>query len=177
SGHYLGSMVAYFPAENPRYTVLTTIRTKQQAGKSYYGAGLAGPVVKRVVDYLYARDEAWASTLEQEQRHHPEAIKGGSIRQLREVSERLNPEIAFDARQGWGRASVDSLSKVHIAAIELQRGVMPDVRGMGLKDALFVLEQAGLRVTVEGSGAVREQSVAPGQPIRSSDAVLIRLRR
>jgi cell division protein FtsI (penicillin-binding protein 3) len=65
SGHYLGSMVAYFPAENPRYTVLTTIRTKQQAGKSYYGAGLAGPVVKRVVDYLYARDEAWASTLEQ----------------------------------------------------------------------------------------------------------------
>ena len=42
-------MVAYFPADNPRYTVLTTIETRAQAGKAYYGGPLAGPVVKRMV--------------------------------------------------------------------------------------------------------------------------------
>lgn len=177
-GHYLGSMVAYFPAENPRYTVLTTIRTKQQSGKTYYGAGLAGPVVKRVVDYLYAREESWASELESDRlNRRPEQFKGGSISQLREVADRLAAEVSFDERKGWGRATVDSLSQVAITAIQAERGVMPDVRGMGLKDALFVLEQCGLRVTVEGHGAVREQSIAPGQPIRGGGAVLIRLSR
>lgn len=178
AGHYLGSMVVYFPAENPRYTVLTTIRTKQQAGKSYYGAGLAGPVVKRVVDYLYTRDEKWASTLEADSlTRHPKQMKGGSVRQMREVADRLANDLEADVRQGWGRASVDSSAVVRIESLDAERGVMPDVRTMGLKDALFVLEQCGLRVTVEGSGSVHEQSIAPGQPIRESQAVLIRLRR
>ncbi len=178
AGHYLGSMVAYFPAENPRYTVLTTIRTKQQAGKAYYGASLAGPVVKRVVDYLFARDEQWASELDSDRaRHRPEQFKGGAINQLREVADRLAADVRFDERRGWGSATVDSLAAVDIKSLKAERGVMPDVRRMGLKDALFLLEQCGLRVTVEGSGAVREQSIAPGQPIRGGEAVLIRLRR
>ena len=50
--YYLGSMVAFFPADAPRYTVLTTIETRAQAGKAYYGGPLAGPVVKRMVDYI-----------------------------------------------------------------------------------------------------------------------------
>lgn len=178
AGHYLGSMVAYFPAENPRYTVLTTIRTKQQAGKAYYGASLAGPVVKRVVDYLYARDEAWASELQHEgPDRRPTTFKGGSVRQMRAVGERLFDKVQADERRGWGHGSVDTLQQLHIEQMTPVRGVMPDVRGMGLKDALFLLEQCGLQVQVEGSGAVREQSIAPGQPIRGGGAVLIRLRR
>lgn len=178
AGHYLGSMVAYFPAENPRYTVLTTIRTKQQSGKAYYGASLAGPVVKRVVDYLYGRDEEWASTLASDgTNYYPNQIKGGSVRQMREVADRLNPKVNFETRQGWGKASIDSLSTVAITSIRSEQGVMPDVRSMGLKDALFVLEQCGLQVTIAGSGAVYEQSIAPGAPIYPNDAVVIRLKR
>ena len=56
---YLGSMVAYFPADEPRYTVLTTIETRAQPGKAYYGGPLAGPVVKRMVDYIYNRGRDW----------------------------------------------------------------------------------------------------------------------
>ena len=93
------------------------------------------------------------------------------------MADRLNPKVQFEVRRGWGQASVDSLAQVQIKPLAAERGVMPDVRSMGLKDALFVLEQCGLRVTVEGSGAVRQQSIAPGQPIRSGDAVLIRLKR
>ncbi|MEI3584189.1 MAG: penicillin-binding transpeptidase domain-containing protein [Alistipes shahii] len=57
--YYLGSMVAYFPADAPRYTVLTTIETRAQAGKAYYGGPLAGPVVKRMVDYIFNRGRDW----------------------------------------------------------------------------------------------------------------------
>lgn len=55
--HYLGSMVAFFPAENPRYTVLTAIETQMQAGKTYYGGPLAGPVVNRMVEFINNRGE------------------------------------------------------------------------------------------------------------------------
>ena len=109
--------------------------------------------------------------------HRPEQFKGGAINQLREVADRLAADVRFDERRGWGSATVDSLAVVDIKSLRPERGVMPDVRRMGLKDALFLLEQCGLRVTVEGSGAVREQSIAPGQPIRGGEAVLIRLRR
>ena len=147
--YYLGSMVAFFPADAPRYTVLTTIETRAQAGKAYYGGPLAGPVVKRMVDY--------------------------DIAQIRRVADRLSPRASFDSRTGWGRAAVDSLSNVAITSLPDDRGVMPDVRGMGLKDALFVLESRGLRVRFSGQGAVVRQSIAAGTRIRPGAAVVITL--
>ena len=174
--YYLGSMVAFFPADAPRYTVLTTIETRAQAGKAYYGGPLAGPVVKRMVDYIYNRGHDWYGRVGGDgPRRYPERVKGGDIAQLRRVADRLSPRASFDSRTGWGRAAVDSLSNVAITSLPDDRGVMPDVRGMGLKDALFVLESRGLRVRFSGQGAVVRQSIAAGTRIRPGAAVVITL--
>ncbi len=162
--YYLGSMVAYFPADNPRYTVLTTIETRLQAGKAYYGGPLAGPVVKRVVDYIYNRE--WMGRLSQRgAEHYPVRIKGGDISQVREVADELAPRVTSDNRSGWGRVHVDSLSKVVVETLPDHAGRMPDVCGMGLKEALFLLESRGLDVRVEGQGAVVQQNPVSGAPI------------
>ena len=172
--YYLGSMVAFFPADAPRYTVLTTIETRAQAGKAYYGGPLAGPVVKRMVDYIYNRGHDWYGRVGGDgPRRYPERVKGGDIAQIRRVADRLSPRASFDSRTGWGRAAVDSLSNVAITSLPDDRGVMPDVRGMGLKDALFVLESRGLRVRFSGQGAVVRQSIAAGTRIRPGAAVVI----
>ncbi len=177
AGHYLGSMVAYFPADKPRYTVLTTIRTRQQAGKAYYGASLAGPVVKRVVDYLYAREQAWSQRLQGDgTRHYPERMKGGSIEQIREVAEELAPKVQSEVRRGWGDVAVDSAAHVQITALDTPRDAMPDVTGMGLKDALFLLESRGLEVTVVGRGRVVWQSLPPAAQVRGGERVTLKLR-
>ena len=174
--YYLGSMVAFFPADAPRYTVLTTIETRAQAGKAYYGGPLAGPVVKRMVDYIYNRGHDWYGRVGGDgPRRYPERMKGGDIAQIRRVADRLSPRASFDSRTGWGRAAVDSLSNVAITSLPDDRGVMPDVRGMGLKDALFVLESRGLRVRFSGQGAVVRQSIAAGTRIRPGAAVVITL--
>ena len=174
--YYLGSMVAFFPADAPRYTVLTTIETRAQAGKAYYGGPLAGPVVKRMVDYIYNRGHDWYGRIGGDgPRRYPERVKGGDIAQIRRVADRLSPRASFDSRTGWGRAAVDSLSNVAITSLPDDRGVMPDVRGMGLKDALFVLESRGLRVRFSGQGAVVRQSIAAGTRIRPGAAVVITL--
>ena len=174
--YYLGSMVAFFPADAPRYTVLTTIETRAQAGKAYYGGPLAGPVVKCMVDYIYNRGHDWYGRVGGDgPRRYPERVKGGDIAQIRRVADRLSPRASFDSRTGWGRAAVDSLSNVAITSLPDDRGVMPDVRGMGLKDALFVLESRGLRVRLSGQGAVVRQSIAAGTRIRPGAAVVITL--
>ncbi|MBQ1951375.1 MAG: penicillin-binding protein 2, partial [Alistipes sp.] len=113
AGGYLGSMVAYFPADKPRYTILTTIETRLQPGKAYYGASLAGPVVERVVDYIYAREADWAKRLRSEgEEHHPRRIKGGMIKAVERVADRLSPRVAVEEKGLWGCAATDSLDKV-----------------------------------------------------------------
>ena len=175
--YYLGSMIAFFPAEAPRYTVLTTIETRAQAGKAYYGGPLAGPVVKRMVDYIYNRGHDWYGRVEEDgPRRYPEQLKGGDIAQIRRVAGQLSPRVEFDRRKGWGRVAVDSLSRVRITSIAEDRGVMPDVRGMGLKDALFLLESRNLRVRFSGQGAVIRQSIAPGSRISPGATVALTLR-
>ena len=175
--YYLGSMIAFFPAEAPRYTVLTTIETRAQAGKAYYGGPLAGPVVKRMVDYIYNREHDWYGRVADDgPRRYPERMKGGDIAQIRRVAGQLSPRVEFDRRKGWGRTAVDSLSRVRITSIAEDRDVMPDVRGMGLKDALFLLESRNLRVRFSGQGAVAQQSIAPGSRISPGASVALTLK-
>uniref|UniRef100_UPI003FF02787 penicillin-binding protein n=1 Tax=Alistipes shahii TaxID=328814 RepID=UPI003FF02787 len=175
--YYLGSMVAYFPADAPRYTVLTTIETRAQAGKAYYGGPLAGPVVKRMVDYIFNRGRDWYGRVDDGgPRRYPDRMKGGDIAQVRCVADRLSPRASFESRTGWGRVAVDSLSNVVITSLPGDRGVMPDVRGMGLKDALFVLESRGLKVRFSGRGAVTQQSITAGARIAPGTAVVITLK-
>ncbi len=178
AGGYLGSMVAYFPADKPRYTILTTIETRLQAGKAYYGASLAGPVVERVVDYLYSRETDWAERLvAPEKPNHPKQIKGGATRQIEAVAEELSPRVEGLSERRWGYASIDSLDQVAVEALELYADAMPDVRGMGLKDALYLLESRGLRVKVEGSGTVVWQSLPPKSRPTADREVTIRLKQ
>ena len=174
--YYLGSMVAYFPADNPRYTVLTTIETRAQPGKAYYGGPLAGPVVKRMVDYIYNRNRDWYGRVERHgDRCYLGHVKGGDIAQIRRVADKFSPRASFDQRTGWGRARVDSLSNVIITSLPPETGTMPDVRGMGLKDALFVLESRGLKVRFSGVGAVTQQSIPAGARITPGSTVVYKV--
>lgn len=174
--YYLGSMAAFFPAENPRYTVLVTIETCAQPGKAYYGGPLAGPVVKRLADCIHRRGSV-RSLPEPAggQRRSPMHMKGGDIAQIRRVADKFSPHVSFERRSGWGRVRTDSLANVAITALSDDRTRVPDVRGMGLKDALFLLENCGLSVRFSGQGAVVSQSIAPGTRIRGNEKVEIRL--
>lgn len=177
AGHYLGTMVAYFPADNPRYTVLTSIQTRQQRGKHYYGASLAGPVVERLVDYLYAHERDLAPTLTSTEEHRPRHFKGGNLERVHEVADELLPRMERPERNGWGTITTDSLGGATYQTTTPTPRTMPDVRGMGLRDALFLTERCGVKVQVEGSGRVVTQSPQPGAALRPDEVVRIQLKR
>ncbi len=177
-GYYLGSMVGYMPADNPRYTIITAVYTKIWRGPTIYGAGLAGPEVRDVMRYLYNRDQEWLAPIDTIKReNYPLRIKGGDIESMKSVSAKLTPHAAkSQSSEGWGRAAVDEESRVQIEDITSQGDIMPNVVGMGLKDALFILENRGLRVSFSGQGRVVKQSLVAGRKISKGSYVSITLK-
>ena len=62
--------------------------------------------------------------------------------QIREAAGELMPRVVSERRSGWGRTRVDSLGRVTVTPLADDPHTMPDVRGMGLKEAVFLLETA-----------------------------------
>lgn len=176
-GYYMGSMAAWVPAEEPQYTVFVTIHTRRQPGCAYYGGPLAGPVVRELADRLYDRETGWHARVERDGAHEAGPLKGGDVAQVRRVARELEVADVEGVRSGWGRAvRCDSTGRTELVAVEPEFGVVPDVRGMGLKEALFLMERCGLRVSSEGRGAVRRQSLAPGSRVGRGATVHLTLR-
>ena len=176
-GYYLGTMVLYFPADEPKYTVLTAMFTRRGRGTTYYGAGLSGPVEQQIVNYIYNRQREWYGRVEEtDDAHYARTVKGGDIAQIREAAGELMPRVVSERRSGWGRTRVDSLGRVTVTPLADDPHTMPDVRGMGLKEAVFLLESRGLRVAFTGKGAVREQTLPPGAKIQRGQTVTLKLR-
>ena len=166
--HYYGSMVTYLPADSPRYTIMTAIFTKQQAGKFYYGASLTGPVQKQVATFLYNRDKQYAEEIADGD-FHASNIKGGNIDKMRKVANKYGDKFVSENRHGWGKGSINEEGELQISALNTKEGHVPNVTGMGLDDALYLLEKSGLTVDIVGYGKVVKQSLSPNTAVANTN--------
>ncbi len=167
-GYYYGSMVTYLPADNPRYTIMTAIFTKRQTGKFYYGASLTGPVQKQVATFLHNRDRQYAEVVAKGE-YNASNIKGGNIDKMRKVASEYGDKFSTESRHGWGKGSVGEEGKLQISTLETREGSVPNVVGMGLDDALYLLEKSGLTVEIVGYGKVVKQSLSPNTAIATTN--------
>lgn len=174
---FLGSMVAYFPTDAPKYTVMVAVRNNASRG-AYYGAGTSGPVVRDIIYSLYTMESEWRNPIESSTvPHRPTQVKGGNTEQMREVASELDMAFTTDVRRGWSLAEVDdSTQRAEFSEVATDQNKMPRVVGMGLKDAIYLLESRGLRVGFTGHGRVTSQSVAAGTAVRRGDYVQLVLK-
>ncbi|GHV01610.1 penicillin-binding protein [Bacteroidia bacterium] len=175
--HYLATIVGYFPADNPRYTMIVCMKTywRPGSGGTYYGASLAGPVFRAVADRVYAREVSWQPGVEQNPRHASSrpSLKGGNVREIRRVADKLAVPLSSSGNVGrWAVVHADS-SSVGLTGVDLTPGVTPRVTGMGLKEAVYLLEKSGLRVAFSGRGQVLAQSIPPGEPAPRGSVITI----
>jgi cell division protein FtsI (penicillin-binding protein 3) len=77
-------------------------------------------------------------------------------------------------RNEWGRLYASNYQPVMNRAV-ISKQTMPDVKGMGLKDALYLLERMDLKVAVKGRGKVRMQSIIPGSLFKKNETISIEL--
>lgn len=174
---YQSAFIGYFPAENPEYSIAVVIQNSKES-KHVYGASVSGPVFKEIADRLYATLVA-DKTIQQFQ-----FIPDNSIYQFYGMKKDLNSifsEFKYNetdsATSGdWRSAMVqDGNAKLSANNISDKSGKVPDVTGMGLKDALYLLENRGLKVSASGSGKVISQSLAQNTDFKKGQQIKLQL--
>ena len=162
-------------AKNPKYTIYVGVcKQKMFNGDPYYGILLAGPVANDIMTYIHANDPTLHAEVEKAATpYSPKKIKSGNSSDVTEVSRRLAAHHSSTNKgMQWSQATIDIGGNSTVSGMKFEAGTVPDVRGMGLSDALFLLESVGLNVTHSGYGAVRTQSIEPGRKISTSNSTI-----
>ena len=166
---YRASFVGYFPASNPQYTCMVMVNGPSKG--IYYGSAVAGPVFKEIADKVYASNTNLHSdlrfTVNNEVIEIPTAHSGNTsdiktVYNKFGISSYEKKDSTDDNSSEWSVAEFDK-KIVTLKQQKMHKEIVPDVKGMGLKDALYLLENSGLKVDVVGVGKVKEQSLLPGQ--------------
>lgn len=171
---YQSSFCGYFPADNPKYSLIVVINDPKGA---YYAALVAGPPFKEIADRIYASDMSLAQNYKEHlvgNTKAPEA-KAGKSKAVKTVYQSLGIKTLYAAKGDYFN-SIDTSNGLVYQEYTSVKGVMPNVTGMGLKDALYLLGNAGLKAKVTGSGKVVKQSLAPGSKISKGLGVQIELK-
>jgi cell division protein FtsI (penicillin-binding protein 3) len=174
-GVYQATFVGYFPAEQPQYTCIVVIRTKPHAFL-HYGGQVAAPVFREIATKLYA--------MYVEKNNAPNYVTvkdssgyfyAGYTKDIRNVFSKLDVNYNDSASQNnWSRVYAENARPV-VKGNNVQGKLMPNVKGMGLKDALYLLENIGVKVVVKGRGKIINQSIPAGTPLTKGFTVLVQL--
>ena len=173
---YQASFAGFFPADNPRYSCIVVINNPRENG--HYGGSVAAPIFKELADKVYASDMSIHKALQQSDEvvSLPKVMQG-------HVEDANNVLANFDinrivTHEPWMVASTTKTEvSLEVRRIErdLRNGNMPDLRGMGIQDAIYLLESYGLVVEITGSGSVQSQSISKGNKFIKGSLIKLEL--
>ncbi|MDP9078379.1 MAG: transpeptidase family protein [Bacteroidota bacterium] len=171
---YQASFCGYFPAKNPKYSMIVVINHPTKG--SYLAAKVAGPVFKKIADRVYAADKSLnpGAPVHYVGNTNLPQIKKGNTKALKHVYSKLGVKPLY-AINNASVNGVDTSNGVAFEDASYKSGVVPQVKGMGLSDALYVLGNAGYKVVARGSGMVANQSVTAGSITPKGSKIIIEL--
>lgn len=172
---YITSFVGYFPAHAPKYSAIVLI--KNPRGFYQYGNNVAGPVFKDIADNIYSRDINLHTAMDKKKTMEPgvfPTIRAGKQDELTMLSNELGVSNHSTTEEEWIKAAKNGSSVVW-KKNAIVKDHVPDVTGMSFRDAIYLLEKSGLRVSFEGRGRVTEQSISPGTKISKGSRIYLRL--
>jgi cell division protein FtsI (penicillin-binding protein 3) len=174
---YLASFCGYFPADFPKYSMIVVITDPSMSG--YYGNVVAGPIFKEIADKVYAtsltmhNDNANALAVAIAPTF-PDAKSGA-----KEKTVLAYQKMGFKVPANFEAAYV-SIDKnengVSLSPKPMIAGLVPNVVGMGLQDALYLIENEGMVAVVNGSGKITNQSISAGAKVNKGSRIVLDLR-
>ncbi len=174
SSKYLISFAGYFPSDKPEYSCIVCIHRSSPAS----GGTMCAPVFRRVAETVMAqrRLDDFSGARDTANNHLP-LVGAGNMAAAASVLEQLGVKFggnvlpSEDGRAVWGVSTLGGNALTLMSNGGKTEGEVPDVRGYGLRDALFRLEKLGLRVHVQGRGRVSTQSLKPGYRYRKGEEI------
>ncbi len=172
---YRASFVGYFPANNPKYSCIVVVHDPKKNG--YYGSQVAAPVFKEIANNIFVSDKemsAQKDTMLLLANNVPYS-KNGFKDDLINIFDYLNIDVKTNNIKTKWVKTIKKDSVVQLYNNYQFKNLVPNVKGMGLKDALFLLENAGLKVSVIGKGTVVYQSIDAGKRFNKGDKIILKL--
>jgi cell division protein FtsI (penicillin-binding protein 3) len=173
SKKYRASFVGFFPAEKPVYTCIVVI-TNPKTG--LYGGTVAAPVFRKIADYCYSASVENHAPINNDKIVYTDAtlpkLQVGQKDDLKYLMKHLDMPFKDVSTTPWAVGFVENDS-LTLLTRNIQEDIVPNVVGMGLRDALYLLENRRMRVKVVGVGKVKSQSVKPGRSIRSVQTITL----
>ena len=162
---YYTSFAGYFPADRPKYSMVVVIDSPK--GVAVFGGDVSAPVFKEIADKIFAKD--LDLNVVNQTKILPSAVPGskfpyvasGKGEELQGIFEYLKLPLKSPTQEDWVVAS-SLAGQVQLQQTETENAVVPNVSGMSLRDALYLLENKGLKVNFNGKGKVLSQSISPG---------------
>ena len=167
---YQASFVGYFPAENPLYSCIVVVNAPSNG--VYYGNIVAGSVFREIADKVYATTFFRNYNDEHDKGEliaAPEAGNGYRT-DINKVLGDLDVRFKRTSKEEWV-ATRESGDTIRLVGVDLKKGLVPDVRGMSLRDAIYLLENSGLKVRYSGKGRVLRQSPEHGARVYEGSVV------
>jgi cell division protein FtsI (penicillin-binding protein 3) len=170
---YQASFVGYFPAENPKYSCIVVVNSPNSS--VYYGNLVAGPVFSEIANKVYVTSLEMQDAVKHDHNYLAEIpyTKHGDVNELNIVLDHLGVPSAPGSFESDWVATIKKDDLISINDLRVDRIHVPNVKEMGLKDALYLLESKGLVVEVRGRGKVLEQSLQPGSVIKKGDRIVL----
>ncbi|MDR1199809.1 MAG: PASTA domain-containing protein [Prevotellaceae bacterium] len=168
---YQASFVGYIPADRPRYSIIVVLYSPPIKG-NFYGSTYAAPIFIEIAQKLYSSDINWHEPVERNRDSlYLPNMKNTLFQQAKTIMSKLDIPVDSDAKSGdWVNVSRNS-SKLTATKIQIDESKVPSVINMGLRNAIYLLEKSGLKVTFSGKGKIKRQSIAPGTAV-SKDATI-----
>ena len=178
--NYLLSFAGFFPADKPRYSCIVCI---QKTGLPASGGGMSGVVFHHIAEGIMAQDLKLnvQDARDKESILIPSAKTGNLL-----ATDYVLNMLGFNVINGWGGAypfgnpiwgtiNQDG-NKFTFKEEKINRvNLVPDVKGMGARDAVYLLEKHGIKTIVVGRGRVIEQSIAPNDKVQKGMKCTLRL--
>jgi cell division protein FtsI (penicillin-binding protein 3) len=177
---YHTAFAGYFPADKPKYSCIVVIDNPRR--NLQYGGEVSAPVFRKIADEIYSMDLSLHSDkvitrhrVKNKQIPYNEIGRAGDLWRIFDELGIPQKKMEGVDEHSWVFSSTASDSTVIWKPLLLDDDNMPDVRGMSLRDALFILENKGLNVWVKGKGKVVNQSIEPGRAIQRGQSVTLHL--
>jgi len=169
------SFVGYFPADNPKYSCIVVIN--DPTAGDYYGGTVAGPVFREIADKVFSTNISLHKPIVRLAAPSMPKVKNGNRSDIKYVLNHIgisSHQIIGSAESEYVRSS-PSVQSLNLKEITTDVNLIPDVVGMGLKDAVYLLENRGVKVIVEGYGSICFQSIPAGTRTSKGNIIYLRL--
>lgn len=177
--NYQASFVGYFPAENPLYSCIVVINSPSNG--VYYAAAVAGPVFKEIAEKVYSGSLDFIQPINDKKdliTKVPSVIttKGNEINS---ITKSFSLPASRVENENFVKRNTNDSTKIILSEnnieSQLRKGIMPNLHGLSAKDALFLLENKGVHVQLQGFGSVQKQSIEAGQKFNKGNKIVLTL--